>query len=531
VHGRARRSPARSGPRAVVTVLLAAALAGPAGVRARPASARTPTGAPSRYAVATASGAVATFGGAGFEGDATGPPSPVPVVAIAATRDGEGYWLATRGGGVRAFGDASSGSDLGTTGWTVGLTTDPTGSGWWAVTSTGTVTAGGGAPALAAPGAHGSPVRGIAAAGGRGVWLARSDGTVTAVGVVPPLAAPRTRGPLAAIAATPDRGGYWTVTTQGTVVAAGDANWYGSWTRPASPAAGIAASVDGRGYLLVATDGEVRAFGDARKRGDARSPLHPPGYPASLQPPAVRAVGLAVLGAGPQPARRGPLRITFLGDSLAVLTARYTADYVAAHHLDATVADGAVLGCGVVGALTLSTYSDPTAPAPTLPACAQWRQQYAQAVAEGHPDVVAVVLGYWESQRHGFGGSTVSLTTSAGYRAYVATRLRAVDAMARAAGARVVFVEPPDFGDGTPDANVTAFDTLVDRVAGATGAGRFDLRPLLDPGGRDAPTLGPVTVRDTDRVHLSAPGVEQVIDPALVPRLIAAAEAGRAGAT
>jgi len=485
------------------------------------------TARPSRYALSLATGVVATFGGADFEGDATARPGRSPVVALAASRDGRGYWLAERDGVVRSFGDAGPGAG-GVAGTTVGIAADPAGAGWWTVSAGGVVRAGGGAPALAGPVGRGAPVTGIAAAaGGRGVWLAHRDGTVSAVGAVPATAPVPRRGPVAAIAGTRDGRGYWTVGPGGTVTAAGDAGHDGSWGRPPGPVTAITASADGRGYLVAAADGAVRAFGDARWAGDARSPLQPPGYPAAFEGPPVRAVGLAALAAGPQPARRGPLRILFLGDSLAALAAKYTGEYLWARHLDATVADGAILGCGVVGALTLSTFSDPAPPAPTLPACAQWYRRDAQAVAAAHPDVVAVLLGYWESQRHGLEDSTVSLTTSAAYRAYVAARLARVAALARDAGAAVVFVEPPDFGDGTPDAEVTTFDALVTRVARAAGARWVDLRPLLDPGGRYRPTVGPLTVRTADRVHLSAAGVEAVVDPTVVPVLLGAGRAAR----
>ncbi len=503
-----------AGPALLVVVMVGvgATLGAPgeAGGAGHPPNAPAP---PSRYAVATAAGAVATFAGAVFAGDATDPPPASPVVAITATADRRGYWLAEEDGVVRAYGDAAPGTTRPaisrTEGPTVGLTRDPARPGWWSVSASGDLTAGGGAPSLGGPGAPGAPpgpadpVTGVAAAaGGRGAWLAHRDGTVSAVGVVPVLGDTGRGGPLTAIVATPDGRGYWTVNARGAVVAVGDAIWYGSWTRPPSAVTGLAVSADGRGYLLVASDGAVQAFGDARAAGSLSSPLHPPDYPASLQPPPVRAVGLTVLAPGDQAARRGPLRITFLGDSLAAQSARFTADYLAAHHLGAVVDDGAVLGCGVVGALTLSTYSAPGPPAPTLPACARWRELDTQAIAASHPDVVAVLLGYWESQRHGLLGATVSLTSSAAYRAYVADRLAAVDDLARAAGARVVFVEPPDFGDGTPDANVGVFDALVARVAGATGAGRFDLASLLDPGGRYRSRIGRVVVRAADGVHL-----------------------------
>ena len=66
--------------------------------------AATPSGG--GYWLSAADGGVFAFGDAGFLGSAAGRPAGNPVVGIAATASGDGYWLAARDGGVFAFGDA-----------------------------------------------------------------------------------------------------------------------------------------------------------------------------------------------------------------------------------------------------------------------------------------------------------------------------------------------------------------------------------------------------------------------------------------
>ena len=54
----------------------------------------------------TADGGVFSFGDAGFHGSMGGKPLDRPVVGMAATSDGHGYWLVAADGGVFSFGDA-----------------------------------------------------------------------------------------------------------------------------------------------------------------------------------------------------------------------------------------------------------------------------------------------------------------------------------------------------------------------------------------------------------------------------------------
>jgi hypothetical protein len=156
-----------------------------------------------------------------------------PVVGVAETSTGHGYWEATAAGALYAFGDARY---LGR------------------IPSTAT---------------NGNPVVGIAASpGDGGYWLLRRSGQVTAFGAATRFGA-TPAGRYVGIAPTPDGRGLWLATDSGAVVSLGDAGRYGSMAgRPlAAPVIGIAATADGRGYWLAGADGGVFSFGDARFAG------------------------------------------------------------------------------------------------------------------------------------------------------------------------------------------------------------------------------------------------------------------------
>jgi hypothetical protein len=155
-----------------------------------------------------------------------------PVVSMASTPDGKGYWLATAGGGVRAYGDASRhgtaiADDLAAPVVTIART--PTGDGYWLLTAAGLV-------------------KSFGDAGSFGSWQP-AHLTSPAVDLVPTL----------------DGGGYWIVNTVGNVFAFGDAVNYGHPARahPGGAVRGMAATIDGKGYWIVTADGHLYNYGDA----------------------------------------------------------------------------------------------------------------------------------------------------------------------------------------------------------------------------------------------------------------------------
>jgi hypothetical protein len=130
-----------------------------------------------------------------FHGSAAAFRPSTPVVGIATTPDGNGYWLATGDGTVFAFGDA-----------------------------------GGAHRPIVGPGA--APIVAIASdpATPHGYWLLARDGTVYPFGGAPefgPLTVPAATA-MRGIATMPDGSGYWIADTNGTVYAAGKAALAGS---------------------------------------------------------------------------------------------------------------------------------------------------------------------------------------------------------------------------------------------------------------------------------------------------------------
>ena len=219
---------------AVVALLVGASLA----IAVAPPAASQPTTPPKAVQVA---------GAATYHGDPSGTRLPEPVVAIAATSSGAGYWITTSNGAVLAYGDAQHRGgaeqiDL----WEpiVGMSPTSTGRGYWLVATDGGVFTYGDAQF------HGS-------AGGIDLWA-----------------------PIVGMAPTPSGRGYWLVASDGGIFTYGDAGFFGSaGALPlVAPVVGMAATPSGRGYWLVAADGGVFTFGDARfygsgveQHGQARS--------------------------------------------------------------------------------------------------------------------------------------------------------------------------------------------------------------------------------------------------------------------
>jgi ribosomal protein L24E len=223
----------------------------------------------------------AKFGDAADFGSMRGKPLAQPIVGMAGTRTGKGYWLVARDGGIFSFGDATF---FGSTGAIrlnqpiVGITATPTGRGYWFVAADGGVFSFGDARFLGSTGAIrlNQPIVGMAATPtGRGYWLVARDGGIFAFGDARFLGGTGGRvlnQPIVGMTPTTTGNGYWLVARDGAVFAFGDARSFGSAAgRAGQPVVGMARSASNGGYWLGAVDGAVFPFGNAQSFGAGAS--------------------------------------------------------------------------------------------------------------------------------------------------------------------------------------------------------------------------------------------------------------------
>ncbi len=201
-----------------------------------------------------------------------------PAVGIAATPDGQGYWLVASDGGVFSFGDAHFYGSMGGTPLAapvVGIASTPDGHGYWLVGSDGGLFAFGDAAFYGSMGGHPlvDPVVGIATTpGGHGYWEVASDGGMFSFGdarFYGSMGGHPLDQPVVGMAPTHDGRGYWLVASDGGMFSFGDAPFFGSMggTPLFRPVVSMAPTPDGRGYWITASDGGIFSFGDAAFRG------------------------------------------------------------------------------------------------------------------------------------------------------------------------------------------------------------------------------------------------------------------------
>ena len=213
----------------------------PAGHLSAPVVSMAATPSGNGYWLAASDGSVYSYGDAHFYGSMGGHPLTQPVVGMAATISGHGYWLVARDGGIFSFGDARFYGSMGGLHLNqpiVGMSQTHSGHGYWMVASDG----------------------GIFSFGD-----ARFYGSTGALHLV---------RPVVGMATTASGHGYWMVASDGGIFSFGDALFYGSTGGLAIPAPIAGMAPAGHGYWLVGADGTVYSFGQAQH--NAVVPPHQP---------------------------------------------------------------------------------------------------------------------------------------------------------------------------------------------------------------------------------------------------------------
>ena len=230
--------------------------------------AATPAG--DGYWVADSAGDVTTHGAAVNYGSMGGQPLNAPVTHIVSTSDGKGYWLVAADGGTFSFGDAQFYGSMGgrkLNAPVVDMAPTPSGHGYWLVASDGGVFAFGDAAFRGSMGGRhlNKPMVGMSTDSTTGgYWLVASDGGIFSFGApfFGSTGAMALNQPVLSMASANDGGGYWFAASDGGVFAFGDAAFHGSMggQRLNGPVVGMAADHATGGYWLVASDAGIFSF-------------------------------------------------------------------------------------------------------------------------------------------------------------------------------------------------------------------------------------------------------------------------------
>ena len=192
-----------------------------------------------------------------------------PVMGMAATPTGHGYWLVASDGGVFSFGDATFYGSTGSIHLNqpiVGMAVTPTGRGYWLVASDGGVFSFGDAAFYGSTGSiHlNQPIVGMASTpDGAGYWLVASDGGIFSFGDAAfygSTGSIHLNEPIVGMAPTPDGAGYWLVASDGGIFTYGDATFYGSLGGTGKTVLGVVVTPSPAGYALVQSNGAPTAF-------------------------------------------------------------------------------------------------------------------------------------------------------------------------------------------------------------------------------------------------------------------------------
>jgi peptidoglycan/LPS O-acetylase OafA/YrhL len=235
------------------------------------------------------------------------------------------------------------------------------------------------------------------------------------------------------------------------------------------------------------------------------------------------AAGLRAAASGPAlagAAGRPPVRVMWVGDSMAFLLAQ--AFYYADHRYGGLTINDATVGCGLARGGPIS-YAGSIIPSDA--SCGDWRSLWRNELSKDHPDVAVVFVGPWEVVDRVHDGTWMHIGQPA-YDRYEEALLDQAVQILSSGGARVALFTSPyyDHGeqpDGRPwpqddPARVRRLNQLIYRTA-ASWPGVASVIPLgqmLSPGDRYAQVIDGRPARTADGLHVSVP--ESL---ALVPRI------------
>ncbi len=223
--------------------------------------------------------------------------------------------------------------------------------------------------------------------------------------------------------------------------------------------------------------------------------------------------------------------VLVVGDSVSLTVGFWMSPYASQYNM---VIRGRPLdGCGLVTALPFDFHG--TVTPGTLAPCAQWPSIWHSEVTQLHPQVVALVIGWWEAMDRVYQGTWQHLGDPA-FNAYERAQLEMAVTDLSSTGARVALMTSPYYDSGEqPDgqpwdedapARIDILNQLIKSVA-AEHPGVVSVVPLhqyLDPGGHFVWSIDGQKVRFPDGVHTTQ-AAGAYLAPKILPQLAAMARA------
>jgi peptidoglycan/LPS O-acetylase OafA/YrhL len=221
-------------------------------------------------------------------------------------------------------------------------------------------------------------------------------------------------------------------------------------------------------------------------------------------------------------------RVTVLmvGDSLSLTVAIGISPYAQQYGVD--LGGRSHTGCGIAVALPLDDHGAIGDP---FPNCPTWPTWWADDVRQLHPQVVGLLIGFWEVQDRWLDGRWQHIGEP-GYDAYETAQLERAVSILSSQGARVALFTSPYFDSGEqPDgmpwpqdspARVDRLNQIIEAVARRDpGVVRvIPLNTYLDPAGHFAWKIDGQVVRQPDGVHTTLAG-GTYLAPKILPQLAA----------
>ncbi len=245
---------------------------------------------------------------------------------------------------------------------------------------------------------------------------------------------------------------------------------------------------------------------------------------ADVKPPTPASTPASSSAPGAPPA---PTRVLLVGDSVANSLAPGLEHFASTDGFE--LWNAAVPGCGLASDLgqrfTAGWESQP-------PVCAPgWRDRWPQHIADWNPDVVVALLGAQDTFDRRIDGNVLRFDEPGGEQLALDELQQAVDIF-DSRGARVVFLTAPYYVPGWPQqidldrsqynpAWIDRWNALL-RETAARNPGKvkvLDLNKVLDPSGHWTDSVDGVTVRISDKMHLTVAGAE-LAAAALVPQML-----------